>query len=79
MFRAGSRAAKIGVIIVELAGVLIAVAAAGAALLYLRLQSGPVSLAIFEASAEYAIRQSLPPGHSVDIKTATLSKAAAPG
>lgn len=79
MLRAGSRAAKIGVIIVELAGVLIAVAAAGAALLYVRLQSGPVSLAIFEASAEYAILQLLPPGHSVEIKQAILSKAAAQG
>lgn len=79
ILRAGGRAAKIGVLIVELAGIFVAVAAAGAALLYVRLQSGPVSLALFEASAEYAIRQSLPPGHSVDIKKSILSKAAVPG
>lgn len=79
MFRADSRAAKIGVVIVELAGVLIAVAAAGAALLYWRLQAGPVSLSFFEASAEYAIRQALPEGLGVDIKSATLTKSAEPG
>lgn len=79
MFRAGSRAAKIGVIAFELAGVVIAVAAAGVALLYWRLQSGPVSLSLFEPSAEYAIRRSLPDGHGVDIKSASLAKAASPG
>lgn len=79
MFRAGSRAAKFGVIAFELAGVVIAVAAAGAALLYWRLQSGPVSLSLFETSAEHAIRRSLPDGHGVDIKSASLAKAASPG
>lgn len=75
MHRARSRAAKIAVIAVELVGGLLAVGAACVALLYWRLQSGPLSLAFFEESAEYAISRSLAEGYAVDLSDTAIVKA----
>lgn len=75
----GDRVVKIGVIACELVGVVIAVATAGAALLYWRLQWGPVSLSVFDASVERALQRTLPEGDAVSVKSVSLAKAGAPG
>ena len=74
MVRVKGRGARLGVIALEVVGVLLAVFAAGAAALFFRLESGPVSLGVFTESAEFAIDRSLPVGHSVDISSAKLEK-----
>ena len=63
----------------EIIGVLIAVGAAFAGLLYWRLQSGPLSLSLFEQSAEYAVSRALPRGYSADIRSPAIARAGAIG
>ncbi|GAB4522598.1 MAG: DUF3971 domain-containing protein [Amphiplicatus sp.] len=74
-----SRTAKAGLIVLEIIGALLAAFAAVAALLFWRLQTGPVSLGIFRPSAAYAIEQALPPDHRVAVGRAYLVKGAARG
>lgn len=61
-------------IALEVAGVLVALAAGLAVLLFWRLQSGPVSLALFTRSAEFAIERALPPDHRAHIEEASLAR-----
>ncbi|MEZ5981964.1 MAG: AsmA-like C-terminal domain-containing protein [Parvularculaceae bacterium] len=79
MHRTRSRAARIGLIAFEVVGVLIAVAAASAGLLYWRLQSGPLPLTFFEQSAEFAASRALPRGYSVDIRSMAIARGASAG
>ncbi|MBB5520173.1 YhdP family protein [Amphiplicatus metriothermophilus] len=74
-----SRAAKAGLIVIEIVGALLAAVAAVAALLFWRLQTGPVSLGIFRPSAAFAIERALPPDHRVVVGSAYLVKGAGRG
>ncbi|MGE0407750.1 MAG: AsmA-like C-terminal domain-containing protein [Amphiplicatus sp.] len=67
------RARRAGLIALEIAGVLIAVAAGLAGFLYWRLQAGPLSLGVFRESAEFAVERALPPGYEVAIGAASLA------
>ncbi len=68
------RAGRVGVIALEIAGVVIAAAAALVGVLLWRLQSDPISLALFRDSAAFAIERALPPDHDVSIGKATLAR-----
>jgi len=67
--------ARTGLILLEIAGAAVAMLAAAALFVVWRLQSGPVSLAFFEAGAEAALERVLPEGHSAAIGTSALEKA----
>lgn len=69
------RAAKTALILFEVIAILIGVVGAGAAFLYWRLDSGPVSLNIFKSSAQIAIERRLPDGYAVKIDDVALSRA----
>ena len=69
------RAAKTALILFEVIAILIGVVGAGAAFLYWRLDSGPVSLNIFKSSAQIAIERRLPVGYAVTINDVVLSRA----
>ena len=69
------RAAKTALILFEVFAILVGVAGAGAAFLYWRLESGPVSLNIFRPSAEIAIKRRLPVGYDVTIDDVVLRRA----
>lgn len=75
----GGRGAKAVLIALEIAGALLALAAGLAVLLFWRLQSGPVSLALFTRSAEFAVERALPADHRVRIAEATLARGGARG
>ena len=68
------RAAKTALIFVEVIAILVAIAGAGAAFLYWRLDSGPVSLNFFISSVEVAIERKLPVGYDVKIDEAALGR-----
>lgn len=68
------RAVRAGVIALEIAGVLVAAATGLGAMLLWRLQSGPISLALFRDSAEFVIERALPRDHHVSIAKATLAR-----
>lgn len=74
-----SRTAKAGLIVLEITGALLAALAAAAALLFWRLQTGPVSLGIFRSSAAFAVERALPPGHRVAVGDTYLVKGASRG
>ncbi len=61
------RAAKAAVLLVEIFAIGVAVFAAGAAYLFIRLQQGPVALGAFKPSAAFAIEQRLPKGYDAAI------------
>ena len=61
------RAVKAAVLLIEIAAIGVAVAAAGAAYLFLRLQHGPVGLNAFKPSAAFAIERRLPKGYDAAI------------
>jgi Protein of unknown function/AsmA-like C-terminal region len=68
------RAAKAGLIVIEVAAIAIAVIAAGAAFLFWRLESGPVSLSIFKPSIELAVQARLPEGYRCQVGTIKLAR-----
>ena len=68
------RLAKAGLVALEIAGVFLAVAAAAAGFLAWRIQSGPVSLSAFRASAEFAIERALPENHSAQLGAIMLAR-----
>ncbi len=74
-----SRGAKAVLIALEIAGAVLALAAGLAVLLFWRLQSGPVSLALFTRSAEFAVERALPPDHRVHLDEAVLARGAGRG
>lgn len=61
------RAAKAAVLIVEVIAIGVAVFAAGAAYMFVRLQQGPVGLGVFKPSAVFAIERNLPKGYDAAI------------
>ncbi len=61
------RAVKAAVLLIEIAAICVAVFAAGAAYLFVRLQQGPVALGAFKPSAAFAIERRLPKGYDVAI------------
>lgn len=61
------RAAKAAVLLIEIFAIGVAVFAAGAAYLFIRLQQGPVALGAFNASAVFAIERRLPKGYDAAI------------
>ncbi len=69
------RAAKTALILFEVIAILIGAVGAGAAFLYWRLDSGPVSLNIFKSSAAIAIERKLPVGYAVKIDDVALNRA----
>ncbi len=73
------RAAKAGLIFIEITAIVIAVIAAGAAFLFWRVERGPVSLAIFKPSIEFAIQSRLPEGYQCDVRTIELARQEARG
>jgi len=73
------RAAKIGLIAVEVAAVLVAVFVAGAAYLFVRLERGPVDLAIFKPSAEFFVSRNLPDDYHAGLTGLGLSRGAGRG
>jgi Protein of unknown function/AsmA-like C-terminal region len=68
------RAAKAGLIVIEVAAIAIAVIAAGGAFLFWRLESGPVSLSIFKPSIELAVQARLPEGYRCAVDTIKLAR-----
>ncbi len=68
------RAAKAGLIIIELTAIAIAVLAAGGAFLFWRVESGPVSLSIFKPSIELAVQSRLPEGYRCEVGTIKLAR-----
>ncbi len=68
------RAAKAGLIVIEVAAIAIAVIAAGGAFLFWRLESGPVSLSIFKPSVEFAVQNRLPEGYRCAVETIKLAR-----
>ncbi len=70
----GKRAAKAGLIVIEVAAIAIAVIAAGGAFLFWRLESGPVSLSIFKPSIELAVQSRLPEGYSCEVGIIKLTR-----
>ncbi len=68
------RAAKAGLIIIEVAAIAIAVIAASGAFLFWRLESGPVSLSIFKPSIELAVQSRLPEGYRCDVGAIKLAR-----
>ncbi len=61
------RAAKAAVLLIEIFAICVAVFAAGAAYLFIRLQQGPVALGAFKPSAVFAIERRLPKGYDAAI------------
>jgi len=73
------RAAKAGLILIEIAAIVIAVIAAGAAFLFWRVERGPVSLAIIKPSIELAVQSRLPEGYQCDVRKIELARQEAKG
>ena len=73
------RAGRAGVLALEIAGVVVAVALGLGAILLWRLQSGPISLGVFRQSAEFVLESALPPDHEASIAKATLARGAENG
>ncbi|MFQ5562638.1 MAG: DUF3971 domain-containing protein [Parvularculaceae bacterium] len=73
------RAAKAGLILLEVLGVAAAVCAAATALLFWRLEQGPVSLDLFKPSAEFAVSRALGEGHRSEIEKLQLARGEARG
>ena len=69
-----NRAAKAGLIFLEVMAIVVAVFAAGAVFLFWRVEQGPVSLSFFKPSIQFAVDRRLPDGFSCDVKTITLSR-----
>lgn len=61
------RAAKAAVLLIEVVAIGVAVFAAGAAYVFVRLQQGPVALGAFKPSAIFAIERYLPKGYDAAI------------
>ena len=69
-----TRALKTAVLVAEIFGELIAVAAACAGYLFWRLEQGPLQVGVIEAAAETAINRQLPEGHVADVARVWLQK-----
>ena len=72
--RLSSPLVKAGIVALEIAGVLLAVAAGIAAFVFWRLQTGPLSLGHFKHTAEFAIETALPAQHDARIAEAWLER-----
>ncbi|MEX0643911.1 MAG: hypothetical protein WD076_01265, partial [Parvularculaceae bacterium] len=68
------RAGRAGIIALEITGVIVAAAAGLGATLLWRLQSGPISLALFRDSAEFVIEGALPPDYKASVAKVTLAR-----
>lgn len=71
---ARTRAARIGLVALEIAGATLAATAGLAGFLAWRIQSGPLSLSMLRPSAEFAVERALPHGHKAQIGDIVLSK-----
>lgn len=67
-----TRAARVAVLFIEIAAISVAVLAACAAYLVIRLQQGPVSLDAFRQSAAFAIERRLPKGYDATVGAVDL-------
>ncbi len=68
------RAAKAGLIFLEVAAIVIAVVAAGVVFLFWRVERAPVSLAMFKPSLEYTVSRRLPKDYRCDIGSIELAR-----
>jgi len=69
-----ARALQLAIVILEVAGVLVAIAAAAAGYLFWRLEQGPLDLSFFHASIESAVDNQLPEDHRSAVDRIVLRK-----
>ena len=74
VFRMRKRAAKVGLILLEIAAVAVAAFAAGAVFLYWRIGQGPLSVGFLKPSAEFAIERRLPEGFDSKIGELVIAR-----